>query len=92
MNKTELVSQIASEAGLTNKDTGLFLDAFVSVVQETLKKGDSVTLIGFGQFLVAERSARSARDFKTGKTINVPARKTVKFKSGKNLKETVAGS
>ena len=89
MNKAELVSQIASEAGLTNKDTALFLDTFVSVVQKTLKKGDSVTLIGFGQFLVAERSARSARDFKTGNMINVPATKVVKFKAGKGLKNAV---
>ena len=89
MNKTELVSQIASESGLTNKDTALFLDTFVSVVQKTLKKGDSVTLIGFGQFLVAERSARSARDFKTGNMISVPATKVVKFKAGKGLKNAV---
>ena len=89
MNKTELVSQIASESGLTNKDTGLFLDVFVSVVQETLKKGDNVTLIGFGQFLVAERSARSARDFKTGNMISVPATRVVKFKAGKGLKNAV---
>ena len=90
MNKTEFIEQIASEAGLSNEDVTKFLNAFTNVIQKTLGKGDNVTLVGFGQFLVADRSARSARDFKTGKTINVPATKAVKFKPGKGLKEAVA--
>ena len=92
MNKTEFIKQIASEAGLSNEDATKFLSAFTNVVQKTLEKGDNVTLVGFGQFSVADRSARSARDFKTGKTINVPATKAVKFKPGKGLKDVVASS
>lgn len=89
MNKTEFVKAIADEAGLTIKDSGTFVDAFVEVTKRSLSKGDSITLVGFGSFEVVERKARPGRDFKTGEMINVPASKTVKFKAGKTLKDSV---
>lgn len=90
MNKKEIIEKIADESGLTQKDAVKFLDSFVSVVTKTLKQGEDVMIIGFGQFTVAERAARQARNFKTGNTIDVPASKVVKFKTGKGLKEAVA--
>lgn len=89
MNKKEIIEKIANESGLTQKDVGKLLDSFVSVVTKTLKQGEDIVLVGFGQFMVAERAARPARDFRTGKTIDVPTSKVVKFKSGKGLKEAV---
>lgn len=89
MNKKEIIEKIADEAGLTQKDAGKFLDSFVSVVTETLKQGEDIVLVGFGQFVVTERAARLARDFRTGKTIDIPASKVVKFKSGKGLNQAI---
>ena len=84
MNKTEFVRAMAEESGLSIKDAGIALDA-----KKVLISGEGVNLIGFGSFEVAERSARPGRDFKTGKMINVPASRTVKFKVGKTLKDAV---
>ena len=89
MNKTEFVRAMAEESGLSMKDTGIALDAFMEVTKRVLVSGEGVNLIGFGSFEVAERSARPGRDFKTGKMISVPASRTVKFKVGKTLKDAV---
>lgn len=87
MNNKELIAEIAEKASLAQKDAHAFLDGFVAVVKEAVKKGTDVSIVDFGQFCVTERSARMARDFKTGKQMEVPAMKTVKFKAGKSLKE-----
>ncbi len=89
MNKIEFVRAMAEESGLSIKDAGAALDAFMEVTKKLLVSGESVNLIGFGSFEVAERSARPGRDFKTGKMISVPASRTVKFKVGKTLKDAV---
>lgn len=87
MNRKELIAEIAEKTGLAQKDAHAFLDGFVAVVKEAVGKGNDVSIVDFGQFCVAERAARKARDFKTGKEMMVPAMKTVKFKAGKSLKE-----
>ena len=87
MNKKEIVAEIAEKTGLAQKDAHAFLDGFVEVVKEAVKKGKDVSIVDFGQFSVVERAARRARDFRTGKEMTVPAMKTVKFKPGKSLKE-----
>ncbi len=89
MNKIDFVRAIAENSGLTIKDTGKFLDSFIEVTKSTLSKGEEIVIIGFGTFSVGERSARPGRDFKTGKIIEVPASKVIKFKVGKGLKEAV---
>ncbi|MDR3179794.1 MAG: HU family DNA-binding protein [Holosporaceae bacterium] len=89
MTKNELAKAISEESGFTIKDATKFLDAFVDVVTDVLSKGDDVALVGFGTFSRAERSARIGRDFGTGKSVEIPASKTVKFKIGKNLREAV---
>lgn len=89
MNKTELVKAMAEEAELTSKDAAKLLDAFMKVASNTLANGEDLTLIGFGSFSVAERGARTARNFRTHEVINVPASKSVRFKVGKTLKDLV---
>jgi DNA-binding protein HU-beta len=89
MNRKGLVDAIAEKTGLSKKDTDNFLNGFIEVVSEQLKKGEAINLVGFGSFRVIERKARSARNPRTGETVNVPARKAPAFKAGKELKEAV---
>jgi DNA-binding protein HU-beta len=91
MNKSELVDFIASEAEISKAAAGRALDAFTSAVKDTLKKGDDLTLVGFGTFSVGERAARLGRNPQTGEEIKIKAAKVPKFKSGKGLKDTVNG-
>ncbi len=86
MNKGELVASIASEAGLTNKDAGAALGATLANITKALKKGDSVTLVGFGTFSVSKRKARMGRNPQTGKPIKIKAATVPKFKAGARLK------
>ncbi|MDR2884216.1 MAG: HU family DNA-binding protein [Deferribacteraceae bacterium] len=89
MNKQELVDKVAKKADLTKKDTLAAVDAIIESVMESLKKGDSVTLVGFGSFKVTKRAARTGRNPQTGKSIEIPAKKTPKFTAGKLFKEKV---
>ena len=89
MNKTELVAAMADRAGLTKKDADAALKAFTEVVEETLKAGDSIQLIGFGTFEVAERAERTGRNPQTGAEMVIPASKAPKFKAGKALKDAL---
>ncbi|URW80871.1 HU family DNA-binding protein [Xiashengella succiniciproducens] len=89
MNKAQLIDAIAAESGLTKADSKKALDAFLKVTSEGLKKGDRITLVGFGSFLVSERSARTGRNPQTGKEIRIPAKKVVKFKAGSELNDSV---
>lgn len=89
MNKSELITQIAESADISKKAAGDALQAFTTTVSNTLKKGDKVTLIGFGTFSVSKRYARTGRNPQTGKKILIPARKVAKFKVGKKLAESV---
>lgn len=89
MNKTELVMAMAEKAGLTKKDAEKALGAFTDVVAETLKKGDKIALVGFGNFEVRERAARVGKNPRTGEEVNIPATKVPAFKAGKALKDIV---
>jgi len=89
MNKSELVDAISKEADLTKKDAEEALDAVLSNVKESLARGESVTLVGFGTFGVARRAARPGRNPQTGERIQIPAKNVVKFKPGKGLSERV---
>lgn len=90
MNKEVLVKEIAERAGQSQKDAKAFLDASIDVITETLKKGDKVTLVGFGTFQVKERAAREGRNPRTGKPLKIPAKKAPVFAAGKGLKDAVA--
>lgn len=86
MSKKELVDAIAEKAELSKKDATKALDAFVEVITETLKSGDSVRLIGFGTFGTAKRKARTGMNPRTGEKIKIKASVAPTFKAGKNLK------
>ena len=89
MNKTELVNSIASKSGLNKKNSEAALNAFIASVEDTLKKGDKVGLVGFGTFEVRARAARKGRNPQTKQEITIPASKAPVFKAGKGLKDIV---
>lgn len=89
MNKTEFINAISAKSGLSKVDTKKAVDAFVETVSEELKSGGKVALLGFGSFSVTEKSARKGVNPKTKQPIDIPARKSVKFKAGTELAETV---
>ena len=89
MNKTELIDAVADEAEVSKAAAGRAVDAVISSITKALKKGDSVTLVGFGTFQVRKRAARTGRNPKTGDTIKIKASKNPAFKAGKALKDAV---
>ena len=78
MNKSELIDAIAADAKISKADAGRSLDAFTSTITKALKKGDKVTLVGFGTYSVSKRAARKGRNPRTGKEITIKARKVAK--------------
>ncbi len=90
MTKAELVQKIHAKAGLNTKaQTEAALDAVIASLTEALKSGEAVTFTGFGSFKLTQRAARKGRNPRTGKEINIPASKAVKFTPGKVLKDAV---
>ena len=85
MNKAELTAKIAEDVNITKVQANAAIDAFIDSVTKTLKGGGKVTLVGFGSFTVSKRSARNGRNPQTGEIIKIKARKTVRFKAGKEL-------
>ncbi len=83
MNKTELIDHIASKADISKAAAGRSLDALIGAVKTTLKKGGTVTLVGFGTFAVSARAARTGRNPRTGETIKIKKAKVPKFRPGK---------
>ncbi len=89
MNKNELVSVVAEKAGLTKAQAADALDATLDAIVGAMKAGDEVRLLGFGNFVVVDRKATTARNPQTGATVDVAASKAPKFKPGKALKDAV---
>ena len=89
MNKAELIEAIANTTKTTKADAGRALDATIEAVSKALKKGDRISLVGFGSFSVAKRAARTGRNPQTGKEIKIAAKKVVKFKAGTELATNV---
>jgi len=89
MNKSELINQIAVSADISRSAASRALAATVSAVKGALRKGDMVTLVGFGTFYVGKRASRNGRNPRTGDAIKIDAAKVPKFRPGKNLKEIV---
>ena len=85
MNKVELISAVAEKAGMTKVDAKKALEAMVEVAKAELKNDGKIALVGFGTMGVASRPARKGHNPKTGKAINIPAKKVVKFKPAANL-------
>jgi DNA-binding protein HU-beta len=89
MNRGEFVAAISDQSGLTKADADRALEAMFKVVKKTLKSGDTVSLVGFGTFVVRKRAARTGRNPRTGDTIKIKASKVPAFKAGKALKDAV---
>jgi DNA-binding protein HU-beta len=89
MNKSDFVAAVADATELTKVDAGRAVEAFIDTVTKALKKGDTVTLVGFGTFSVRKRAARQGRNPQTGETIKIKASKTPAFKAGKGLKDAL---
>jgi DNA-binding protein HU-beta len=89
MNKTELIEHIAYNADLSKMGAARALEATLSAVYQTLKKGGTVSLVGFGTFSVSKRAARTGRNPRTGEAIKIKAAKVPKFTAGKALKEAL---
>lgn len=86
MNKGQLIDSISKDSGLSKTDAGSALSAVLANITKALKKGDSVTLVGFGTFSVSRRKARNGRNPQTGDKIRIKAAKVPKFKPGAKLK------
>ena len=89
MNKNELIASVADQASITKAQASEAVDAVLGGITSALSSGDEVRLVGFGNFVVANRKATTARNPQTGATIKVPASKAPRFKPGKALKEAV---
>ena len=89
MTKAELIATIAGEAGITKAAAAKVLQSYVNTVTRELKKNGKLGLVGFGTFSVVKRKAREGRNPQTGKAIRIPAKKVVKFKTGKGLADSV---
>jgi len=89
MNRAELIAKIAEDAGISKAAAERALSGFVDGVTTALKKGEKVSLVGFGTFSVSERAARTGRNPRTGAAINIAASKMPKFKAGKVLKDAI---
>jgi len=85
MNKADLIEKIAADTGITKTQANAALDSFTEAVTKSLKKGDKVTLVGFGTFLVSKHKARMGRNPKTKQPIKIKARNVARFKAGKEL-------
>ncbi|MBA3504200.1 MAG: HU family DNA-binding protein [Betaproteobacteria bacterium] len=89
MNKSKLIDAIAKHADISKAAAGRAVDATMNAIQSSLKKGDIVTLVGFGSFYVGRRAARQGRNPRTGATIKIRAAKVPKFRAGKALKDAL---
>ena len=89
MNKDSLAKEVAEQAGITKANASQVIDAVFDAIQESLKKGEPVALVGFGSFKVSKRNARTGRNPRTGEAISIPETMAPSFSAGKFLKEAV---
>ena len=89
MNKADFVTAVSDASGLTKVDAAKAVEGIIKVVEKALKKGDTISLVGFGTFAVRKRAARTGRNPRTGATIKIKASKIPAFKAGKALKEAI---
>ena len=89
MNKADFVASVSEASGLTKVDAAKAVEGIIKVVEKALKKGDNVSLVGFGTFAVRKRAARTGRNPRTGATIKIKASKIPAFKAGKALKDAI---
>lgn len=89
MNKQELIAKIAKDTGASKTHAAASVDSMLDSITRSLKKGDTITFVGFGTFKTSVRNARIARNPRTGEPIKIPKRRVVRFSAGKGLKNAV---
>ena len=89
MNKNDLIASVASSAGLSKSDATRSIESLLDTITNALKRGEKVSIVGFGNFSISERKATTGRNPRTGESIQIPASKRPKFSVGKALKEAV---
>jgi DNA-binding protein HU-beta len=89
MNKQDLIAKIVKDTGITKTAAGAALDSFVDGIRKALKKGETITFVGFGSFETRVRKARTGRNPFTGGTVKIPKRRVVRFRPGTALKDSV---
>ena len=89
MTKAEVIEKMSQDAGVSKADAGKALESFIEGVTKSLKKGNKVSLVGFGTFAVSKRKARKGRNPRTGETLTIKAAKVPKFTAGKAFKEAI---
>jgi DNA-binding protein HU-beta len=89
MNKQELITKIASDTGLTKSGASAAVDSFIEGIVKTLKKGQTITFVGFGTFKTSVRKARMGRNPQTGASVKIPKRRVARFSAGKGLKDAL---
>ena len=89
MNKQEIVARIAEDTGISKTTAAAAMESIIDAITRSLKKGDSVSFVGFGTFKVSSRKARVARNPRTGVAIKIPKRRVPRFSAGKGLKQAV---
>jgi DNA-binding protein HU-beta len=89
MNKQDLINKIAKDVGVTKANASAAVDSLIDGITRSLKKGQSITFVGFGTFKTSQRKARTARNPQTGASISIPKRRVVRFTAGKALKTAV---
>ncbi|MBC8145030.1 MAG: HU family DNA-binding protein [bacterium] len=92
MNKGELIEALANEADMSRAETGRVLDALLGIVESELRRGEQVSLVGFGTFSTSKRAARMGKNPRTGEAIKISARTVPKFSAGKGLKDAISGA
>ena len=91
MNKSDLIAAVAAKTGETKKNAEASINALIDVIEESLKDGEKIQVVGFGSFEVRERAERKGRNPQTGKEMKIAAKKAPVFKAGKALKDAVNG-
>ena len=89
MNKQDLIAKVAKDTGSSKAGAAAAVDSLLDGITRSLRKGDSITFVGFGTFKTAQRRARTARNPQTGAAIKIPKRRVVRFTAGKALKDAV---
>jgi len=89
MNKQELIAKIAKDTGSSKAGASAAVESLIDGITKSLKRGDSITFVGFGTFKTSQRKARTARNPQTGAAIKIPKRRVVRFSAGKALKNAV---
>ena len=90
MNKTELVASVSESSNLSKKDVQAVVDGFLAAIENSLKNGEKVALVGFGTFETAKREARTGRNPQTGHALEIPAKTVPKFSAGKTLRDALS--